>query len=373
MWKISLINSDQSLEVQPPQVVDTITIDLYDDSKKMVLKDNTTGDTILTTEVAYNEKNICGLLEETGKFTIEIHTSSGGTYTREIEIASLSTTIIFNKIDYDFEVRRVNEQNEEIIDSGTDLVSTSFVSTDEIRLQVRELGPSNLSDDGFSSDAILWSAEGVTPNDGTVDVQASDDNTLYRFIPRPINRPLQRPVRTRNLPIRYTVSATIMGLKKEFALMQDQIDILRQEYIDFGTRFQPQRSNAYLDNGSWNVGNYDYIVTESDGNHFQTIYDEIVSNWQDKGYTDGIIVSSAYRNPRRNPGVLNSRHLRGLALDIYPAGAITLQRWLDLRASGNEVIIDGLFITAHCDRSGTFVDHDCSLANHIHVQWENRA
>lgn len=152
---------------------------------------------------------------------------------------------------------------------------------------------------------------------------------------------------------------------------QDQIDILRQEYLDFGTNFKPERNNVYFDRGIWNVGNYDYIATESNNNHFQEINNQVVENWQAKGYTNEIIVSSAYRNPRRNLGVQNSKRLRGLALDIYPNGAINLQIWLDLRAAANEVRIDGINVEGHCDRSGTFVDDNCSIANHIHVEWED--
>ncbi|OEK08123.1 hypothetical protein A8C32_01290 [Flavivirga aquatica] len=368
MGKISIINyPNQTLEVTFPRVTDVITIDIYDDVEGLTLtnKSNNYG---FSTGVSDNEKKLSSLIQETGYFEIEIHTNSGGIYTKEIEILFLDTTIIFNKINYDFEIKRVNEECQKIENDGTNLLSTSFISTDIVKLQFRELKNYDLLKDGFSFDDIIWETKGLTENDGTVDLEESGDNAIHSFTPNPINRPTERPVRTRNLAISYKTSITIIGLKKEFTLEQDQVDILRQEYVDFGITFQPQRSNVYRDNGAWNVGNYDYIVTESDDNHFQTIYDAIVSNWEAKGYTDGITVSSAYRNPRRNPGVINSRHLRGLALDIYPQGVITLQRWLDLRTSGNEVTeVNG--VNAHCDRSGTFVDDNCSLANHIHVQW----
>ncbi len=348
--------------------LDVLYIDIYDDVESFSLTSNNSTNNGFGTGVNNNQKNLLGLIQETGCFNIEVNTKSGGVYNKEIEIKSLNTTVYFNKLDFDFELKRVDEECHEIEDDGDNLLSTTFVSTDEIRIQFREHDTSDLSKDGFGFSDIVWKTEGITENDGTVEIRENDDNTLHIFSPRPINRPMERPVRTRNEPIKYKVAATIIGLKKEIELEQDQIDILRQEYIDFGTNFQPQRSNVYLDMGVWNVGNYDYIVTESDDNHFETIYNSIIENWQAKGYIDGIIVSSAYRNPRRNPGVLNSRHLRGLALDIYPEGAITLQRWIDLRAAGNEVT-EVAGVNAHCDRSGTFVDEDCSLANHIHVQW----
>lgn len=368
MGKIFLTNyPEKSLTFTLPKVVDFIIIDIYDEVDGITLT-NTSTNIGFSTSVNDNTKDLSGILKEIGCFNLEAQTKSGGIYAKEIEILTTKTTIVFNRIAYDFEIKRVDETCQEIEDNGTNLLSKSFITTDTVRLQFRELKSYDLVKDGFSFDDIIWETKGVTENDGTVVLEENDDNAIHLFTPNPINRPTKIPVTTSNLAISYKTSITIIGLKKEFTLEQDEVDILRQEYVDFSTTFQPQRSNVYRDDGPWNIGNYDYIVTESDGNHFQTIYDAIVTNWQAKGYTDAITVSSAYRNPRRNPGVLNSRHLRGLALDIYPQGAITLQRWLDLRASGNEVTeVDG--VNAHCDRSGTFVDDNCAFANHIHVQW----
>ncbi|QLG44503.1 D-Ala-D-Ala carboxypeptidase family metallohydrolase [Costertonia aggregata] len=351
-------------------IPEIIQIDTYDDVNTLSLISTST-DAGFSTPVENNSKDLNGLITELGNYEIEMATSSGGFYSKKIDIISHNTLIVFNKIDYDFELRRLDDEGNRIENSDEELLSQTFVSVDQINIQFFELDGHDLENDGNSCDDIIWEVEGVTDDDGTVDEVDNGQQDVYAFTPNPINRPTQRPVTARNESIRYNVNATILGLRRVFELEQDQIDILRQEYIDFATNFQPGRDNAYLDNGNWNVGNYDYIITESNDNHFDAIYNAIVNNWTSRGYTDNIVVSSAYRNPRRNPGAQNSRHLRGLALDIYPEGGVNLQRWLDLRASGNDININGLSITAHCDRSGTFVDNNCSIANHIHVQWQD--
>ncbi|MBA4745543.1 MAG: hypothetical protein H2058_09800 [Muricauda sp.] len=352
--------------------LDVLYIDIYDDVESFSLTSNNSTNNGFGTGVNNNQKNLLGLIQETGCFNIEVNTKSGGVYNKEIEIKSLNTTVYFNKLDFDFELKRVDEECHEIEDDGDNLLSTTFVSTDEIRIQFREHDTSDLSKDGFGFSDIVWKTEGITENDGTVEIRENDDNTLHIFSPRPINRPTTGS-RNPNEAISYKISCNIIGLKKEIQLTQDSKDILRQEYVDYNTVWIPTRDEVFLDTGDWNTGNYDYLAA-SGNNRFQEIWDNILTNYNtfcanNNIANDGLQVNSAYRNPQRNRAVgsvlINSNHTIGHAMDISILGMRTTQKWNFLRDAATR--IQG--VNAICEIGPRQVSCSNPNISHIHVAW----
>lgn len=376
MGKISFTNhpDSKSLNVTFPTVFDNIEIDLYDDVEAITLT-NIDTNVGMSTEVKDNVKNLSEVSTELGCFEVEMHTKSGGLYKKEIEVICPNTTLVFNKLKYDFELKRVDEECQEIVDDGTNLLSTTFVSTDTIRLQFRELESYDLLKDGFSFDDIVWETKKVVENDGTVEVQENEDNTLHLFIPSPINRPNQSGSGSRqpNPAIQYKSCCTIIGLKKEYDLSQDSKDLLRQEYIDFSTDWPPTRREIFLDNGAWNTGNHDHIAAQGT-NRFQEIYDGVLDNYttscERAGInSDGLQVNSAYRNPQRNRAIgsvlINSNHTIGHAMDISILGQRTTQKWGFLRNAATS--IQG--VNAICEIGPRQVLCNNPNISHIHVAW----
>lgn len=390
MGKIFLTNyPEKSLTFNLPKVVDYIFIYIYDDVEAFSLT-NTSTNNGFGVEVTDNEKNLLGLIDEVGCFEIEINTASGGIYKKEINILTRRTTITFNKIEYDFEIKRVDEECQDIEDVGTNLLSTSFISTDIVRLQYRELESFDLVKDGFSFEDIVWETEGVTDNDGTVDLEENDDNAIHSFMPNPINRQTAGS-REPNEAIKYKTTCTIIGLKKEIELEQDGKDVLRQEYVDYNTAWTPTRDEVFSDDGEWNTGNYSrnpdfntnatnyqyesgFIAAQGD-NRFQEIWDELNINYQeecnDAGITTdtGLSCNSCYRNPQRNRAVgsvlINSNHTIGHAMDVKILGARTKQKWILLNKAAED--IEG--INGICENGPTQVVCGASNQSHVHLAW----
>ncbi|MBL4561819.1 MAG: hypothetical protein JKX79_12640 [Labilibaculum sp.] len=371
MGKISFVNyPNKYLNVKFPKITSTITIDLYDDVIGFDLTHIATN-VGFGTNVTNNEKTLLGLIESTGIFEIKINTVSEGIYIKEIEILSKNTTLSFNKINYDFELKRVDLTNNNV----ANLTSQTFISTDNIRIKFRELQQFDLTKDGFKLTEVVWETKGVTTDDGTPNLQNSTDNSIYIFIPNPINRPNQsgRGARQPNNPIEYETYCTVIGLKKKFECTQDTKDIIRQEYLDFGTTWQPTRNEVFLDNGRWNTGNYTHLAAQGT-NQFQTIFNAILTHYNASCNTNrvranGIDLNSAYRNPQRNKAVgsrlINSNHTIGHAMDIRILGARTTQKWGFLRTAALQ--ING--VNAICEIGPRQVLCSNPNISHIHVSW----
>ena len=385
---------DKFLNIEFPTVLQIPTfleIDVYDDvlSFSLTNKSNNIG---FGTDVSDNEKDISEFITETGNYEIEINTQSDGVLIKDIEIQDVRTTLVFNKIDFDFELRRVDNEGNRISNTATENLAETFVSTDNVRILFFQLENYDLQNDGNSCGDIIWEVEGETDNDGTVIEQNNGEEDVYEFIPNPINRPNQAGNGSRqpNIPIGYTVNCTILGLKRSFELEQDGKSVLRQEYIDYGTNWQPTRAEIFADNGDWNTGNYStnadfntdaanypynsgYIAARGQ-NRFQEIWDQLLINYsnfctQAGINNNGLTVNSSYRNPQRNNAVgsvlINSNHTIGHAMDISLVGPRTSQRWNFLHNAGEQ--ING--VNAICEIGPTQVSCDNPNVSHVHLAW----
>jgi len=395
MGKITFVDHpDIFMKIKFPEVVQIpvyLEINVYDDviSFSLTNKSNNVG---FGTGVSNNEKDIMEFISETGFYQLEINTQSDGMITKDIEIIDLNTTLVFNKIDYDFELRRIDDERNQIGNTTTENLAETFVSTDNIRILFFQLENYDLQNDNNSCNDIVWEVEGVTESDGSATEQDNGEEDVYEFIPNPIDRPNQSGNGSRqpNTPIRYTVNCTILGLKRSFKLEQDGKSVLRQEYMDYGTNWQPTRAEIFSDNGDWNTGNYSanadfnvdaanypynsgYIAARGQ-NRFQEIWDELLINYgnfcaQAGINNNGLTVNSSYRNPQRNNAVgsvlINSNHTIGHAMDVSLVGQRTSQRWNFLHNAGEQ--ING--VNAICEIGPKQVSCDNPNISHVHLAW----
>lgn len=373
MGTITLRNfPDKVLHFELPNVIDDeIEFDVYDNVTGLTITNCDTSQGF-STNVEGNQRDLSEFSLEIGKYDIEIHTQSGGVLEKTIDIEDNDTTIVFNKLDFDYELRRVDSENNQIINTESENLSETFISTDEIRIKFTELNGCNTQSDGYSYDDITWKVKGVTDNDGKPNSELIDENTLCEFTPSPINRPTIGS-RQPNNPIKYIVEAQILGLRKVFELEQDEKDILRQEYIDFNTQWTPTRSEVFFENDGWNTGNYNCIATRGN-NRFQEIWNELQNNYselcsQNNIQTTGLTFNSCYRNPQRNRAVgsvlINSNHTIGHAMDIGIVPPRISQKWILLNQAAEQIEdVNGI-----CENGPRQVECGAANQSHVHLAW----
>ena len=166
---------------------------------------------------------------------------------------------------------------------------------DQIELKGRVIGRTELNS------TISWTATLVGPHTGApVPTTAVGATFQFRAVSaQSIARRVPRNNDPHKLPLQYQVVAkvTIDGVVIEDSspplltgetaetrlpfppIRQDERDIIRQEYVDFGTTFQPTRVLVdALANDLFNTGNYGMVAEETDDN-LQTLLDSIQANF----------------------------------------------------------------------------------------------
>jgi len=209
-----------------------------------------------------------------------------------------------------------------------------------------------------------WRVKGMGPFSGTGVPEQLPDSMTFAFKPNPGARPTDGST-VPNRPIQYTVSAAFEGIEHFFILVQDEVDLLRQEYIDHQERVVPSRTDcvAHPVDGSFNSGNYDLIV---DGG-MQAAFDRINLEFG-KEPRGSLRVVSGFRSPQRNKATGDSHpdnpHAYGRALDLAPdpLGAEALNSlYLACDRAGYHAV---------CETSpGRGVPPGSADAEYIHVDW----
>jgi Domain of unknown function (DUF4157) len=233
-------------------------------------------------------------------------------------------------------------------------VDHSFISTDRITLTAGE--------------SVNWTVHGVSSNAGNGNPHQAANRTQFSFRPNPSRRPTSGS-RTPNDPIQYSVEAQAGGRTGTFDLMQDETDIIRQEYIDLGPSRPPDRANIVSpSNATFNTGNYSLIVDGGMDNAFNSTETAFQALTPAGTVTPQIGVSSGYRNPRRNVAVgsnfpVGSRHVWGTALDLTVQGA-NATLWTRLRTAGANAGNSSI-----CEMGPTQVLCTNANVDHVHIQW----
>lgn len=333
---------------------------------------------------------------------------------------------------------------------GATTPQTSFVTQEEMVARARVLGGT-----AGLEQRIRWTVAPVGAHTGpATPAEATGPELAFRgssALPRTGSR---EP----NPPLEYEVRAALdvegrtleAKLPPTTFIRQEEADILRQEYLDYGTSFQPALTHVRVPGRTTlNRGNYSVIVEEKPGELDRLLRDverevnrllnddvQVVqvgkpapsplsvvvspgapvlmlgplgdteprgddvcagarvnggcagpiragpnriadtrANNRDTRVSLERIITSAYRNPQRNrfigSGTINSRHTRGMALDLDPRGLSIPGK--DARQLMCVVELAGIRVVGEPNSFSengpvTFLDCNDPAADHVHVQ-----
>ena len=119
------------------------------------------------------------------------------------------------------------------------------------------------------------------------------------------------------LSVRFTGTHSGGTVGVSLALAQDEIDGLRQEYVDWNRQVVPARGKFTLNSGSvFNWGHYRYLIDQG-----LDVRREAWAKWTKPSFTkESFYATSGFRHPHHNshcvPGARNSSHQYGNAIDV---------------------------------------------------------
>ena len=238
----------------------------------------------------------------------------------------------------------------------------SFVSTDSISLRLAIPGVT-VSESGWAMLAT-WQVKGMGAFSGSGVPDQMPESMTFAFKPNPGTRPADGST-TRNRPIQYTVSAAFEGIEHFFILVQDDVDLLRQEYIDHNENVVPSRSDcvAHPVDKSLNVGNYNVMIDAG----MQAALDKIGLEFENES-RGSLRVVSGFRSPQRNKASGDSHpgnpHVYGRALDLAPDPASA-----DALKSVYQACVRAGYHTVCEAAPGKTVPPGSADARHVHVDW----
>jgi hypothetical protein len=214
--------------------------------------------------------------------------------------------------------------------------------------------------------------------------------TQYKTGSRVPNDPLNFEVIAGGASLESRLSQTQLGMLK-----QDEIDTLRQEYVDFQLTL-PDRSivvPAIVDasGNNYNVGNYKVQLSVGLPDHFAAILARYRSQTTVvKGQVipmpanASIIIASGFRNPRRNVAAGSvhnsqgdiSKHVLGRALDLVPAPASVFVNNTQVQLGLYHNLYPALCAASSATGITVLPEKGCctivpcgSNENHTHVNW----
>lgn len=237
----------------------------------------------------------------------------------------------------------------------------SLVSTDSISLRMAILGVT-VAKSGWAN-LTSWEVEGLGPFSGSGVPNRLPHSTTFTFQPNPGTRPTSGS-KVRNRPIQYDVSAVFEGIKQHFILTQDDVDLLRQEYIDLEEVRVPSRSEfvPYAVDGALNLGNYNLILDDG----MRVALDKVTARFKELG-AGTVKVLGGFSSPQRNKIAGGSRgdgRAFGRSLDLAPQPA-DIGGWKALRESCARAGYDCVFEEA----PGKPVSIDDAKVKQAHVTW----
>jgi hypothetical protein len=260
----------------------------------------------------------------------------------------------------------------------------TFISTDQLSFTAQVTGGA-----ADAASHVTWTVTGVSSDAHNGQPHTAANTANFSFKPNPTNRPTAGS-RAANPPIQYRVKAQIGNVSATSDLEQDETDIIRQEYADYGQPV-PARDDFIAAN-QYNTGNYRKMLDDGIDGHFtgaqsqyQTLSQQAAQPAQPAPQAGGaggaqqpapqaaaaggtVGFASAYRNPQRNKAVGSthpeSRHTRGQAIDLTVTDP-DATRWARLKQAGanagNPVSI--------CEHGGTQVECNAGNVDHVHIQW----
>lgn len=194
--------------------------------------------------------------------------------------------------------------------SGGETSRTSFLTLDPITVRGRVRDCQELDEH------IRWTLKPLGPQTADADpVTHQGSKGVFRTFSRVGTAGSRQP----NPPLEYELSASVPSQDEEGAslrlppplrLRQDEPDVLRQEYIDYGTRFRPTRQQISLPaRRSLNTGNYQLIAEQEKGG-----LERLLTQMQQR--VDALLNGDLQRTP------VGTRGLAPTAVVVSPGEAI---------------------------------------------------
>jgi hypothetical protein len=158
---------------------------------------------------------------------------------------------------------------------GEKAPSTSFVTGDPLSVKGRVRGGEGLEEH------IQWHLQPVGPQTADADPTTSEGPEA---VFRAFSRVGTAGSRTPNPPLEYELVAALLlengktlqvRLPSTTFLRQDTEDVLRQEYLDFGTSFRPSRAQISIPSRpTFNTGNYS-VIAQKNTNGLASLVDQM--------------------------------------------------------------------------------------------------
>jgi hypothetical protein len=201
---------------------------------------------------------------------------------------------------------------------------------------------------------------------GSVNFITSQNGTTTNFIPNPPSA-----IDGRNGKLSYTINVSIGGtVLDSVTITQDELDELRQEYVDITINGQiapnlfplPSRNQfCHSNNLVCSSAHFSYDeLTVNDTYSWAIITPALLNGLEAvrNAYQEPMTITSGYRTPVHNKqvgGVVDSTHIQGLAVDV----AATCPGWDQLAQDARN--------------AGAWVEGYCDGKTHVHMDWGENA
>jgi hypothetical protein len=233
-------------------------------------------------------------------------------------------------------------------DGKTPNCSKSFVSKDTITIHATKV----------CSNGLKWTSDNTAAN-GSLTPKTSNAEQ-YAAKPSPPAAPS-----TRNASLTYAVKISAGSAQDHTTIVQDDIDKIRQQYIDMNKWKTPDRS-AFIDSGQSSGGHFTFAQIQSKDGAPWAVFSifEDLETWRTNygqnlppGETPSMTLNRGYTTPKHNatiqpPGATNSNHIYGTAADV----ASTQVTWGPLKQAAKDA--------GACTEPASL-----SYPGHVHADW----
>ncbi|HEX7153116.1 MAG TPA: D-Ala-D-Ala carboxypeptidase family metallohydrolase [Thermoanaerobaculia bacterium] len=201
-------------------------------------------------------------------------------------------------------------------DGKTPKAARSFVTSDVLRFAAE-------------SAEVEWSVD-TAASDGKLE-PASFAGAQYEAKARPKPAPSSRAK-----PLRYTLALQEGDRRSTFVIEQDEIDTIRQQYVDMSKKSVPKRKE-FVGQGKSPRGYFSFAEIRSRDNAPYAVFTVLprMDEWREN-YGGPLRVNRGFTTPRHNARIKgaakNSQHLYGRAVDIDSDSS----DWVDKRDAARD-------------------------------------
>jgi hypothetical protein len=225
-------------------------------------------------------------------------------------------------------------------DGKTPNCSKSFVSKDTITIHATKV----------CSNGLKWTSDNTAAN-GSLTPKTSNTEQ-YAAKPSPPAAPS-----TRNSSLTYAVKVSAGSAQDHTTIVQDDIDKIRQQYIDMNKWKTPDRS-TFIDSGQSSGGHFTFAEIQSKDGAPWAVFSlfEDLETWRTNYGDDFPMINRGYTTPKHNATITgaatNSNHIYGTAADV----ASTQDTWVLLKQAAKDA--------GACTEPASL-----SYPGHVHADW----